>query len=374
MKSIWILVCLLLLLSLSVYAQEFNITIDAEKDAYYNTLTGPADGWLWIPHEAFNNNGDEPLDDIDLSANYYSAWDETYLYIYEEVNDDIVNQTNGTNYWANDCIDGKIDPDPSSALSGEVFCFALTCMDSLDVDPGMWGGIGDIVETVGGGWVQGVDSSAIKSVTKDDYARKLTDTGYVLELRIKWAWVVTSGKGPIIPAVGDMYGFAVMNHDNDLGTGRDGSIEWAAAMLDNVWSNCNNHGYIELLADHKINYVAQSLRDPTIVNPNPDMYVPPEVVAVSQQSAVVKNFALLQNYPNPFNPSTRIEFSVPKSTFVMVKVFNLLGEEVATLASREFNAGRYTVDWNASSAPSGVYFYRLTAGSFVDTKKMMLMK
>ena len=372
MKSIWILVCLLLLLSVSVYAQEFNITIDAEKDAYYNTLTGPADGWLWIPSAAYNNNGNPPTDDIDLSANYYSAWDDTYLYVYAEVNDDIVNQTNATNYWANDDLDAKIDPDPSNPASGEVFCFALTCMDSVDVDPGVWGGIGDIVETVGGGWVQGTDSSAIKDVTKADYARRLTDNGYVLELRVKWAWVVTTSKGPIVPAVGNIYGFAVSIHDNDLGTGRDGSIEWAAALLDNVWSNCNNHGTIELLANHKINYLAQSPRDPSIVNPNPDMYNP--ITSVSEKSAVVKNFALFQNYPNPFNPSTKIEFSVPKSTFVTVKVFNLLGEEVATLASQELHAGRYTVDWNASSAPSGVYFYRLTAGSSVDTKKMLLLR
>jgi len=127
------------------------------------------------------------------------------------------------------------------------------------------------------------------------------------------------------------------------------------------------------LANHKIKYVPANLRDPSNVNPHPEWYIP-TATAVSQKSAVVKNFALCQNYPNPFNPSTRIEFSVPKSAFVMVKVFNLLGEEVATLASREFNAGRYTVGWNASSAPSGVYFYRLTAGSFVDTKKMLLLR
>jgi hypothetical protein len=369
MKSIWILVCLLLLLSLSVYAQEFNITIDAEKDAYYNTLTGPADGWLWIPSLAFNPNGPQPTDDIDLSANYYSAWDDTYLYVYAEVNDDIVNQTNATNYWANDDLDGKIDPDPATGLASEVFCFALTCMDSSDVDQAMWGGIADIYQTVGGGWADTANSGF---PAKADYARKLTDNGYALELRLKWAWVATAGKGPIQPAVGNTYGFAVSIHDNDLGTTRDGTIEWAAALLDNVWNNCNNHGYIELLANHKINYVAQSLRDPSVVNPNPDMYNP--ITSVSEKSAVVKNFALFQNYPNPFNPSTKIEFSVPKSTFVTVKVFNLLGEEVATLASQELHAGRYTVDWNASSAPSGVYFYRLTAGSSVDTKKMLLLR
>jgi hypothetical protein len=86
------------------------------------------------------------------------------------------------------------------------------------------------------------------------------------------------------------------------------------------------------------------------------------------------DFFLGQNYPNPFNPSTTIEFSVPRSTFVTLKVFNLLGQEIATLAAQEFKAGSYRVDWNASVAPSGVYFYRLSAVSFVETKKMLLLR
>ena len=85
-------------------------------------------------------------------------------------------------------------------------------------------------------------------------------------------------------------------------------------------------------------------------------------------------FVLAQNYPNPFNPSTKIEFSLPRSTYATLKVFNLLGAEVATLAGQEFEAGSHTVDWNASSAPSGVYFYRLVAGAYVETKKMLLLR
>jgi hypothetical protein len=383
MKSGWILVCLLLLFSLSVYAQEFKITIDAEKDAFYNTLTGPDDGWVWIPYQSYNNNGTAddpgPVSNADLSVNFYSAWDDTYLYVYEEVSDDIVNVNRGENYWRNDCLDAKIDPDPTGVNNNSVFCFAMTPLDSVDVPADAVGGVANIVETVGGGWADTTNSGWPHP---DDYARMLTDTGYVLELRLKWAWVATSSggvidKGPIYPAVGNTYGFAISQHDNDGVTtnGRDNSLEWAAVLLDAVWNTCSDMGYIELLPDHKIKYVAESLRDPTIVNPHPEWYIPTAgPSAVSQQSAVVKSFALRQNYPNPFNPSTRIEFSVPKSTFVTVKVFNLLGEEVGTLASQQFNAGRYTVDWNARSAPSGVYFYRLTAGPFVDTKRMLLLR
>jgi hypothetical protein len=380
MKWSWILVCLLLLLSWTVYAQEFKITIDAEKDAFYNTLTGPDDGWIWIPSVAYcPDNGPQPASDADLSANFYSAWDDTYLYVYEEVSDDIVNVNDGRDYWRNDCIDIKIDPDPTTGANNSVFCCAMTALDSADVAADAMHGVSNLVQTVGGGWADTTNSGFPHP---DDYARKLTDTGYVLELRLKWAWIATSSggvidKGPIFPAEGNTYGIAIFNHDNDgiTSTGRDKSLEWAAVMQDAAWNDCTKHGYFELLADHKIKYVPANLRNPDNVNPHPEWYIPPAgPSAVSQQSAMVKNFALRQNYPNPFNPSTRIEFSVPKSTFVTVKVFNLLGEDVGTLASRQFNAGRYTVDWNARSAPSGVYFYRLTAGPFVDTKRMLLVR
>jgi len=85
-------------------------------------------------------------------------------------------------------------------------------------------------------------------------------------------------------------------------------------------------------------------------------------------------FSLGQNYPNPFNPSTTIEFSLPHTGFVTLKVYNILGEAVATLVNEELNVGTYTTQWNASGVASGVYFYRLQAGDFVDTKKLLLLK
>jgi hypothetical protein len=85
-------------------------------------------------------------------------------------------------------------------------------------------------------------------------------------------------------------------------------------------------------------------------------------------------FALHQNYPNPFNPSTTIEFALPHSGLVTLKVYNVLGEEVATLIAGERAAGTYRATWDASGLPSGVYLFRLTAGEYVHTKKMVLMK
>ena len=85
-------------------------------------------------------------------------------------------------------------------------------------------------------------------------------------------------------------------------------------------------------------------------------------------------FSLEQNYPNPFNPSTTIKFSIPNEEFVSLKVFNSLGEEVAELLNETKPTGNYSVSFNASQLSSGVYFYKISAGNFIETKKMILMK
>ena len=92
-------------------------------------------------------------------------------------------------------------------------------------------------------------------------------------------------------------------------------------------------------------------------------------------SGVPEAFTLAQNYPNPFNPSTTIKFALPRAAKVGLKVYNVLGQVVATLVNGNYAAGTFNVQWNASQLASGVYFYRLTAdGNVIDTKKMMLVK
>jgi len=86
------------------------------------------------------------------------------------------------------------------------------------------------------------------------------------------------------------------------------------------------------------------------------------------------NFVLYQNYPNPFNPSTSIEFALPQSAFVTLKIYNLLGEAVAALIAEQRETGIHKLNWDASGLASGVYLYRLEAGEFVQTKKLILMR
>jgi hypothetical protein len=85
-------------------------------------------------------------------------------------------------------------------------------------------------------------------------------------------------------------------------------------------------------------------------------------------------FELAQNYPNPFNPSTKIEFTLAKASDVKLTVLNVLGQEVAILVESRMNAGQQSVIFDASKLSSGVYFYRLDAGSFHSVKKMLLLK
>jgi hypothetical protein len=85
-------------------------------------------------------------------------------------------------------------------------------------------------------------------------------------------------------------------------------------------------------------------------------------------------FSLAQNYPNPFNPTTRISFSIGARSFVTLKIFDVMGREAATLVSGDMAPGIYSREWNAASFSSGIYFYRLQAGSFSETKKLILMR
>jgi photosystem II stability/assembly factor-like uncharacterized protein len=100
----------------------------------------------------------------------------------------------------------------------------------------------------------------------------------------------------------------------------------------------------------------------------------PTSVNVESEISVPLTFTLKQNYPNPFNTSTNISFSIPSKSFVSLKIYNLQGREVATVFSEEITSGYYTREWNAADLPSGIYFYRLQAGSYSETKKLVISR
>ena len=98
----------------------------------------------------------------------------------------------------------------------------------------------------------------------------------------------------------------------------------------------------------------------------------------SEIASTPENFHLYQNYPNPFNPVTKIKYVIARGTkqsqHITLKVYDILGKEIATLIDKEQNAGKYEIEFDASHLSSGVYFYQLRAKSFVVTKKMILLR
>lgn len=102
--------------------------------------------------------------------------------------------------------------------------------------------------------------------------------------------------------------------------------------------------------------------------------IPPDKIDYPEGRSIPNEFTLNQNYPNPFNPSTTIEFSIPHSTHVSLKIYDVLGKEVSTLVDEELPMGQHKVNWNAQHLASGVYIYKIQAGEFVQTKKMILMR
>ncbi len=102
---------------------------------------------------------------------------------------------------------------------------------------------------------------------------------------------------------------------------------------------------------------------------------PTEIItSVKKISEMPSKYSLSQNYPNPFNPTTVITYSIPKENIVTIKVFDILGNEVASLVNEEKPAGKYSINFNAGKLPSGIYFYRMEAGSFMEAKKLILLK
>ena len=126
------------------------------------------------------------------------------------------------------------------------------------------------------------------------------------------------------------------------------------------------------------------LNGDTLVNLNPNQYSgsAPDMgafeyerpVGIEDYISIAKEFVLFQNYPNPFNPSTRIKYSVPQSEIVQIKVYDILGKEIKTLLNENRDGGIYEIEFNASNLPSGVYFYQLSAGNYVEIKKMVIIK
>lgn len=152
----------------------------------------------------------------------------------------------------------------------------------------------------------------------------------------------------------------------------EGDSLWAQTYNDGT--NSENYPYSIAVDDSWNVYVTGTTRTGTASDYITIKYSQTMTGVHPGTNEIANEFKLEQNYPNPFNPLTKINYELGVSNFVSLKVFNMLGKEVATLVNEKQNAGRYEVEFNASNLSSGVYFYRLETGSFSSTKRMTLIK
>jgi uncharacterized protein YhbP (UPF0306 family) len=324
----------------------FYIRIDGVKDPFFYSLTGPANGYLQLRSYAWNDNG-IPTDDADLSAKIWTAWDDSCFYVYEEVKDDVISMTS-TNTYQNDGMELKFDPQATDSVVNSIVGLQMTVKDST-------GGVT--------GWAN----------FPGTFARKTVTGGYVLQAAIPWSDIATTTESVDV-GVNNVFGAVLQNHDNDNATGaRDATVMWGAVMKDAAWNTPKYLGTVKFLAGNKLNYVAKNNMT-GVTNPIPydgsDYYRN----ALDESKPIAYKFSLKQNYPNPFNPITTIAYSIEKATDVRLTVYDVLGREVASLVNEAKKPGIYQVQFDASRFASGIYLYRLQAGSYVKTQKMMLLK
>jgi hypothetical protein len=311
--------------------------------------------------------GTPPRNNTDISAKLWFPYDEDYLYCYAEVKDDTVSAASADRF-QNDCVELKFDPDPAAGAGTATSNCRITAKgaDNAENPAG-------VDNLNGSGHLE--DANGVDLVTTpDDYARRLTSDGYVLEFRVPFNYIneMQDSRFMVARLENAVFGMAINIGDNDTGT-RNHMIQWSAGHKDAVHSEAKYCGSATFLANHVLKLETVSPRDPSIVNDSADVwYTLP--TGIKYEPTIAESFYLSQNYPNPFNPNTTFKFSLPKASHVTLTIYNTMGQEVAQLISRELSAGTYTTEWNASGVASGIYYYQVKAGNLVQTRKLVLLK
>jgi hypothetical protein len=278
-------------------------------------------------------------DDDDLSVDAYVAMDEDYMYMAFDVQDDIVVNDTTISTWLTDGCDifiGLYDwrglPHTSYKRGAEPDYHWRFVTNGLKADnPG-----GDDLAKVGDG---------------NYFYKEKFPTGYIYEARLSWEEIAAiAGDSVFSPQNGMRVRIDYSINDADESGNRDdggGIMQYSPNNEDQSWADVSRWSYTWLIGD------------PT---------------DAEEFDLTPYKFELSQNYPNPFNPATLIQYSIPELSDVTVKVFNVLGQEVALLVNEVQSPGVYKVNFNASNLSTGVYMYRIQAGDFVAVKKMMLIK
>jgi hypothetical protein len=286
--------------------------------------------------------------DADLLVKAYLAVDPTYLYIAFDIDDDLVTVDTSVTDYQQDCAD--------------IF---LGLYDWRGKKHGAYrrGGNPDYHWRFSENRAFQDNGGLILKRPGTDYAwvRKVLTPGYTVEFRMSWADIVAvnGAHSPdpyvdslFVPKEGMRIPIDFSINDRDLDANRDGIMCYSPLNNDNSWASMWRWTHTWIGSQW--------------------------TVGVEQEEGIPMEYALRQNYPNPFNPSTEIRYSLAKAGFTTVKIYDLLGREVATLVNQDQQPGNYTVRFNTTSVSSGLstgaYFYRIESGDFRDIKKMMLLK
>ena len=303
---------------------------------------GDLSDWAGIaPFEMFPDDGSGSVvtnttidDDADLSVLAYVAMDSDNLYIAFDVTDNIVNRWASANSWENDAPDLYIGlynwhGAPHTSLQGGAepdYHFRFNSNQAI------------------------IDNGAhvlFDSSNANYYWEEKFDPGYIVEAKIAFADIAAvTGDNLFSPLVGMRVPFDISINDADTGI-REGILTYSPFNEDLSYQDVSRWLYT---------WIGGAWTD------------------VESEDNVILSYDLSQNYPNPFNPVTQIRYTLEQSGNVTLRVYDVLGKAVATLVNENQNAGKHAVDFNASNFASGVYLYRLEAGSFIQVKKMILMK
>ena len=275
--------------------------------------------------------------DADLSVLAYIAMDESNLYVAFDVTDDQVTVDTTLNSYLNDCPDlfiGLYDwhgPSHTSYQRGSEpdYQFRFAQNKAMVASAG--------------------EAALLWSSNSDYFWGEKFEPGYTVEAKIPFtAIAAVSGDDLFTPVIGTRVPLDIAINDADGGE-REGIMTYSPFNEDNSYQNVSKWLYT---------WVGN------------EWYVGVE----DEAAPVVKDYTLMQNYPNPFNPTTMIKYNLKETGLVTVKVYDVLGREVATLVNEVQNAGLHAFNFNASNLSSGVYLYQIHSGDFTAVKKMMLVK
>ncbi len=308
-----------------------TFAVDGDLSEWYDSDIKP---WVLKP-ETDNVVMGTVTDSLDLQATVFLAIDDDNLYVAADVYDNVYNFGEG-NWYDQDAFEFFIGLFNSRSNKHSNIQRGSEPDYKLQIHE-----VGIVNEFIGNTiW------------TPEDPLYFFTDYGgvdYTIEAQIPLDDIAGAADVRFHPKRGMKIPIELYFHDNDGGW--EGNLGWSPYNTDKAWSTPTEWGY-------------------TWIGDTTDVYT-----AIDKDDApVVVDYRLGQNFPNPFNPTTRIEYSIPQSANVSVRVYNMVGQQIAELVNKRQNSGNYHVVWNAADVPSGVYFYQIQAGTFIQTKKMLLIK